>query len=280
MLASLAVPRFARLPRPRYGPAPLPGRSRAGGSGDELADIFDEVDEEIRGEGRRRLVRRGAAAAAALAMLLLVAVGGWQLWRWRQLQASRAVAGQFLAAMQQADATTPGAREADRTAAAASFAEIARSAPEGYRVLARLREAGLRAAGGDNAAARALWDQVAADAGASALLRDYASLLWVENQVDDGDPAALQARLAPLLAPESAWRPLAEEAQALVQLRSGQDQPGRATLRRLAGDIGAPNGVRQRATVVLQSLGEPAPPGAPRQGAPSGPDGRLPDAGE
>jgi len=229
-----------------------------------VVDIFDEVDEEIRGEGRRQLARRGAAAAGVLAVLLLVAVGGWQFWRWRQLQASREVAGQFLAAMQQADGATPGAREADRSAAAAAFAAIARTAPEGYRVLAR----------------RALWDQVAADTGASPLLRDYASLLWVENQVDDGDPAALQARLVPLLAPESAWRPLAEEAQALVQLRSDQGPAGRATLRRLAGDVAAPNGVRQRASIVLQSLGEPAPPGAPRQGAPSGPDGGMPDAGE
>ena len=245
-----------------------------------MVDIFDEVDEEIRGEDRRRLARRAALAAAALAVLLLVAVGGWQLWRWRQLQASREVAGRFLAAMQQADAATPGAREADRAAAAASFAQIARTAPEGYRTLARLREAGLRAAGGDNAAARALWDQVAADPRASTLLRDYASLLWVENQVDDGDPAALQARLAPLLVPEEAWRPLAEEAQALVQLRSGQGESGRATLRRLAGDVAAPNGVRQRATVLLQSLGEPVPPGAPRQAAPAGPDGGMPDAGE
>ncbi len=251
-----------------------------GGAGDRVVDIFDEVDEEIRGDQRRRVARRGAAAAAALAAVLLLAVGGWQLWRWRELQASRAVAGQFLAAMQQADGATPAAREADRAAAATSFAEIARTAPEGYRVLARLREAGLRVAGGDGAAARALWDQVAADPGASALLRDYASLLWAENQIDDGDPAAVQARLAPLLAPENAWRPLAEEAQALVQLRSGRDADGRATLRRLAGDISAPNGVRQRATVVLQALGEPAPPGAPRQGAPNGPDGGMPDAGE
>lgn len=250
------------------------------GSEGRVVDIFDEVDEEIRGEGQRRLARRGAAAAAALAVVLLVAVGGWQLWRWRELQASRAVAGRFLQAMQQADGATPAAREADRAAALASFAEIARTAPEGYRVLARLREAGLRVAGGDNAAARTLWDQVSADAGASPLLRDYASLLWAENQVDDGDPAAVQARLAPLLAPENAWRPLAEEAQALVQLRSGQDPAGRATLRRLAGDVSAPNGVRQRATVVLQALGEPAPPGAPRQGPPSGPGGGMPDAGE
>ena len=245
-----------------------------------MVDIFDEVDEEIRGDQRRRVARRGAAAALALAVVLLAVVGGWQLWRWRELQASRAVAGRFLAAMQQADGATPAAREADRAAAAASFAEIARTGPEGYRVLARLREAGLRAAGGDNAAARALWDQVSADQGASALLRDYASLLWAENQVDDGDPAAVQARLAPLLAPENAWRPLAEEAQALVQLRSEHDPEGRATLRRLAGDVSAPNGVRQRATVVLQALGEPAPPGAPRQGPPSGPDGGMPDAGE
>ncbi len=245
-----------------------------------MADIFDEVGDEVREEQRRRVAIRAAIAATVAAVLLVLAAGGWQLWRWRQMQEARAVAGRFLAATQQADAPTPAGRESGRAEAATAFAAIAQAGPEGYRVLSLLREAALRADAGDSTAARRLWDQVAADPAASALLRDYASLLWVQNQVDSGDPATLQTRLAPLLTPESAWRPLAEEAQALVQLRSSQDAPGRATLRRLAGDVAAPNGVRQRATLVLEALGEPAPPGAPSQQAPAGVDGGIADGGE
>ena len=53
------------------------------------------------------------------------------------------------------------------------------------------------------AGAAALWDQVAADSSADPLLRDLASLLWAQHQIDSGDPSLLEARLKALAAPEN-----------------------------------------------------------------------------
>lgn len=231
-----------------------------------MADIFDEVDDDLRGERSRALVRRLAVPAIVLVVLVALGTGGWQAWRWRQEQQARAVSGTFIAAMQAADAPTPGGQQAGRAEAERLFATVAAQGPDGYRVLAELREAGLRADGGELPAALALWNTVSADPGADPLLRDYASLLWAQHQVDAGDPAAVRSRLAPLMTPENAWRPLATEAQALLDLRTGNDAPARVALRRIASDVTAPAGARQRATVLLQSLGETPPPGAPGTG--------------
>jgi hypothetical protein len=210
-----------------------------------VVDIFDEVEEDLRAERTRSLLKRYGAALAGLALAAILAVAAWQGWRWYQTRDTLAVAQTYLRAAEQAG--TPGA--------ASRFAQIAARGPAGYRTLARLREAALRADAGDTAAALALWDQVASDDSTLPPLRDLATLLWVEHQVDQGDPAILQARLASLTAPDNIWHPLALENLALIQLRTGSTAPARATLRRLASDVTAPEGVRSRAGNLLAGLG-------------------------
>jgi hypothetical protein len=144
---------------------------------------------------------------------------------------------------------------AERAAAIALFEPIAGDAPEGYRTLARLHEAALKADAGDLAGATLLWDQVAGDAAADSLLRDLASLLWVERQLDSGDPALLEARLKPLAVPQNPWRALAQEQLALLDLRRGKAEEARAALRNLAQDVTAPSGVRGRSNALLGHLG-------------------------
>ncbi len=213
----------------------------------------------MRAARSRALARRLVVPGCVLLALLALGLGGWRLWVWQQEREARAASGPFIAAMQSAAATTPGAQQAGRAEAMSLFARVAAEAPEGYRVLARLREAGLRAQAGELPAALSLWDQVAADGDADPLLRGFASLCWVSSQVDGGDPAVLRARLGPLLMPESPWHVLAAEQGALLDLRAGQDAPARAALRRIAADPAAPGGARQRAGAMLQSLGETPP---------------------
>jgi hypothetical protein len=162
---------------------------------------------------------------------------------------------QYLTAMTLADATAAGTSAANRAAAIAAFDKLTATAPEGYRTLARLRDAALKADAGDLTGATALWDQVAADNAADPLLRDLASLLWAEHQIDHGDPALLESRLKALTAPDNVWHALAEEQLALLDLRVGKTDQAKTTLRRLAQDTTAPSGVRGRAGGLLNRLG-------------------------
>jgi len=238
-----------REPFARRGRA-VPGDRRE----NRVVDLFDEVEEELRAERAQKLLQRYGGLIVAAAVLIIGAAAGWQGWQWWQAKQDRAAATEFVASMTAADSSLPAAAKA-RPATIATFDALAAKAPEGYRTLARLRAAALKAESGDLAGADVLWDQVAADSAADPLLRDLASLLWAQHQLDSGDPALIAARLKPLSEPGNAWRPLAQEQLALLDLRQGKTDAARTALRSLSRDVTAPSGVRGRAGALLGRLG-------------------------
>ena len=220
-----------------------------------MADIFDEVDEELRAERAQQLLKRYGALIVAGALVIVGVAAGWQGWRWYVARQDQAAAVAYLAAMNLADANAAGNSEVNRSAAVAAFASLNASAPKGYATLSRLREAALKADAGDLPGAIALWNQLASDPTADPILRDLASLLWVQHQVGGGDPSLIEARLRPLTASANPWHALAEEQISLLDLRQGKVDQARTTLRQLTEDVTAPHGVRGRAAALLGRLG-------------------------
>jgi hypothetical protein len=220
-----------------------------------VVDIFDEVDEELRAERAQQLLKRYGGLIIAAALLIVAVAAGWQAWRWYQTRQDQAAAVEYLTAMSLVESPAGVSDAARNSAAIAMLDKLETTAPEGYRTLARLRGAAAMAASGDLPRALALWGQVAGDSSADPLLRDLANLMWVEHQIDSGDPAVLQGRLKTLAAPGNAWHTLAEEQLALLDMRLGKPDDAKAILRRLAQDTTAPNGVRGRANILLSRLG-------------------------
>ncbi|MCX8134799.1 MAG: hypothetical protein N3D18_12650 [Roseococcus sp.] len=215
-----------------------------------MPDLIDEVEEDLRAERAKRLAQRFGGLALAAVLLLLAGVGGWQGWRWWEGRKAAAAAGAFLAAAQEA-----AAEGADLAAAAERFAAIAREAPAGYRMLARLRAAALLAETGQKEAALAAWQALATDSAVAPLYRDLATLLWGLHALDSDDPAQIAARLAPLAAPGAPWRASAREVLALAALRRNDAAEARRQFDALLADAATPQGVRERATRLLQGLG-------------------------
>lgn len=216
-----------------------------------MADIFDEVQEELRAERAKRLLNRYGGLLAGAALLAVVAVAGVQGWRWWQDRAALAASEGYLAAARAA--SEPGT---DAAAAAGRFAAVAAEAPPGYRVLARLRAAALRADAGDRDAALAEWDAVARDGAADTPFRDLASLLWGMHALEKDDTAAaVEARMAPLAEGNGPFRASAAEIRALAALKRGENDAARRGFRALANDGAAPQGVRDRAGRVLSGIG-------------------------
>lgn len=219
-----------------------------------MVDIFDEIDEELRADRAKALLKRYGGVIIAAAVLVVAAAAGWQAWRWYQAKQDMVAARKFIATMTAADSA--GTNAAARKTAIAEFNGVAATAPsDGYRTLARLRSAALEAQNGNLPGALTLWNDIATDGSADPLLRDLATLLWAQHQIDTGDPSLLAARLKPLAAPDNAWRPLAEEQLALLDLRQGKTAAAKTTLTRLAQDLTAPVGVRGRAADLLARLG-------------------------
>jgi len=214
-----------------------------------VSDIFAEIDEDLRAERASKLLKKYGGLLVAAAVAVVLGVGGWQLWRGYTAKETARVAQVYM------DALRAGTVPAERDAALAGFEKVAKEGSAGYRALAKLRAAALRFDAGDKEAALTLWNAVAADQGVDPLLRDFAVLQWCWHQIDSADGKMLAGRLAPLAVPGNAWRPLAEEAQALVDLREGRKDAARETLKRLSQDQQAPDGVRGRAGGLLARLG-------------------------
>lgn len=260
---------FAPPAARRYGPA---ARARSGRMGQqpaeriELSDIFDEIAEDLRAERWKRLAQRYGGLVVALCVVLVLGVGGWQGYGWYRARLEARLATAYLAAAAEAKPPAGGTDPAMLKKAIPAFETLIAEAAgpgwaagwlanDGYRTLGRLQLAALRWDTGDQPAALALWDAVAADGRADPALRDTARLHWALHQLDAGDPAKVEAHLQPLLAPDNALRPLAEEARALLALRQGKTDDAKAGFKRLSADVTAPQGVRARAAGLLAQLG-------------------------
>ena len=218
-----------------------------------MVDIFDEVDEELREERAAAFLKQYAGVLIGACFLVVAGTGGWKAWGWYQERQDTAAATAYLAAATRAESA--GVAGPNRPEAIAAFESVAATAPQGYRLLSRLRIAALRADSGDLAGASAMWDQIAGDNAADPLLRDLASLTWCLYHADEGDPAVLEGRLKPLTMPGAAWRALALEQMALLDLRRGQTDAARTQFKKLAEDTTAPAGVRGRASAILDRVG-------------------------
>jgi hypothetical protein len=215
-----------------------------------VVDIFDEIEEDLRAERAEKLLKKYAWLLIAVVVAIIGAAAGWQLWNRHKNQQDAAVAARYVAVQNALE--QPGAA---KPAQLATLDKLAADAPEGYRTLARMRAAGLKADSGDLPGAITLWNAVAADSDADPLLRDLASLQATERELDHGDPGQLEARLKPLADPGNPWSALAREQLAVLDLRQGKVDAARKTLQTLSSSLESPAGLRARANALLIGLG-------------------------
>ncbi len=217
-----------------------------------MPDIFDEVNEDLRAEKASRLAQKYGALGVLVLLLVLAGTGGYVWWQQQQVKQADAAATLLIAAQKAADVHAPLKPPAS---ALQDFAKVAATGPDSYRVL--------EWDAGKTAQAVTDWAAVANDASAPPLLRDLATLASVQHRLDTGDAATLKAELQPLLLGTSAWKPMAEQVMAMLELKLGNTKAARAIVKSLVADPQAPEGVRQMAEDLMVALGDdPATPPA------------------
>lgn len=213
-----------------------------------MADIFQEVDEDLRRDHYQKLWQKYGKYLVALAVVIIGATAAVVGWREYSLRQRHAEGARMATAVDLA-------RAGDHKGAADAFAVLGREGAAGYAVLARLHGAGALAAAGDRDGALRAYDAVVADEKVDALFRDLARLLAVMHRLDTGEPAVLLTQLQPLATDTNPWRHNAFELSALIALRQDDAARARELLRRLADDAAAPNAARARASELLAGLG-------------------------
>ncbi len=216
------------------------------------SDFFNEVDEEVRADRWRTLIRQYLPWAISVAVALLVAyfgVWGWSAWRSHvSAKASEAYNRGLLALSAN---NLPSAR--------AAFAEAAKEggtllASSPYQAAALMQEAGLYEADGKTDDAVKALDS-AARAAHDPVLRDLASLKAAFLLMDKAPYDEIEKRLKPLSQKKRPFEYYAREALAFEQLQSpAHVKDARAEFGLLATDFNAPEDVRQRAGLAKQAI--------------------------
>ena len=207
-----------------------------------MADIFQEVDEEVRREQLKKLWDRYGNLLIAGCILIVAAVAGWRGYDYWQKKKAGESGAAFEAAVSLADS-------GKNSEAEAAFAKLATEGSPGYRALARLREAA-ELARSDSKAAVKTYDDIAADKSNGQVIQDLAGIRAGYLLVDTAPYSELRTRLEPLTASGRPFRHSARETLALSAWKSGDATAARQWTDMIITDPQSPNGTRSRAEVL------------------------------
>jgi len=213
-----------------------------------VADIFREIEDDLKHEHYRRLWQRygkWVLAAAIVLVLGTAAAVGWREYETSQRLEESAAYASALAAV--------GVAPEEADAALATLADKGGV----YGALARLERAGVAVRAGNYEDAATQYRAIADDGDIDPVLRDLALTQWATQALAAGeDPAAIEAALTPLTENSNAWRHMALELQAIVALQNGDTAKARELFGTLADDPETPQSMRARASEALAALAE------------------------
>jgi hypothetical protein len=208
--------------------------------------FIDEVTEEVRREKLYGLLRRYGWIGIAAVVLI---VGGAAWFEWQRAQAAAEAEARGDAMLEAVAAENP-------VAALEAIAASGTAEPVRLMLIAAEQEAA-----GDVAAAQATLEAVAALAEIDALYRDLARLKLL-MMATDLDPGQRMAGLEGLSLPGAAFRLVALEQIAMLQVDAGDVDAARTTLAAILEDAGLTPGMAARAEALVEALG-PVPATAP-----------------
>ncbi len=211
-----------------------------------VADIFHEVDEEVRREQLKKLWERYGHWLVAACLLVILGVAGWRGYEWWQAKKAAENGAAFEAAVNLA-------QSGKHQEAEAAFAKLAANASGGYGVLARLREAA-ELSQRDSKAAVAAYDALAADRSAGQTIEDLAAVRAALLLVDSAPYSDILARLQPLTAADRPYRYSAREILALSAWKNRDMTAARQWADMIITDPQTPPGARNRAEVLSELI--------------------------
>lgn len=208
-----------------------------------MADIFDEINEELKQDRMTALWQRYGKFLIAGVVAIVVGVSLSQGYSYYTSQRDARSAEAFFQAILSDDVT-------------ASLATAAPELTDGYALLAEFRSAAAQAQDGEAVAAEQSYLSLAERTDIPQIYRDIALLLSVMHAPETADAGELLARLEPLTAASSSLQGLALEQAAGLDLRRGDMAAAIDRLNKLVALTEIPSGLRQRAAQVLSVISE------------------------
>lgn len=217
-----------------------------------MADIFREVDEEVRRDKALETWERYQSWFIAAGLLVIAATGAYRAYDYYRVKAEETAGMQYEAAVQTA-------RAGNSAEAQAALEAVAKTGPDGYKSLALMRDAGVIAAG-DPAGGVAAFDALAKNPALAAPFQDVARLRAALLRADEADAKEMSARLEPMAGEGKPYRHTARELLAVAAIKAGDLAAAGRWLDQMIVDPQTPADARKRAEELsgLVLSGKPA----------------------
>ncbi len=212
-----------------------------------MADIFNEVDEDVRKDKSLALWKAYGKYVIGVAILIIVGTASFVGWQNYTQSQSRSQGAAFEAAA----ALVAGEKLGE---GAAAFAGLAESGNAGYRPLAALREAEAMIAAGEGEKALLVYEKLAADGSVDTEFSSLATLLAGYYLLDVGTTDQVRERIAPLTEPGNLWSASANELLALSYIKDGDTAKAKEVLALIGNDAATPEDVKGRVSQLLAAI--------------------------
>lgn len=212
-----------------------------------MADIFNEVDEDVRKDKSLALWKAYGKYVIAAAVLIVVGTASYVGWQNYTVSQSLDQGTRFEAAAALMSDNKPDA-------AASEFAALAADGNAGYRPLAALREAAALIDAGKGAEALEIYRGLAEDSSVDPEFSSVASLLAGYYLLDNGSSEELRNQVSAIAEASSIWSASANELIALSYLKDGDKAKATEVLTRLQNDATVPADIKGRVTQMLAAI--------------------------
>ncbi|MEE9208993.1 MAG: tetratricopeptide repeat protein, partial [Kiloniellales bacterium] len=142
-----------------------------------MADIFKEVDEDLRRDNLEKLWKKYGFQIIGLAAAVVLGVAGVQGWQAYDLDQRSKLSDRYGAARELAQG-------GEATAGLDAMIDLSEASGGGYAGLAAFEEARLRVESGDTGGAIAVWDRIAEGSGLGPGFKEAATLFSILHQID------------------------------------------------------------------------------------------------
>ena len=208
-----------------------------------MADIFDEIEEDLRRDRMKLLWQRYGNYIIGLAVLIIIVVAGNQGYDYWKNSESQSAGDAFFEAV--------GADES-----LDALTTLVPNLPVGYEMLARFRIAALHAEDGDNFAAEQSFLALSEDNSIDIFYREVALLLSVMNAPSSVDKNILIGRLSSLSAFPGSLQGLALETSAGLYLELNERDKAISTLTEASKLPDISSSLKQRISQSLSIISE------------------------
>jgi hypothetical protein len=211
-----------------------------------LVDVFDEVEEQLRSDRYRTLMRKWgpwAGGAAAVVLLVLLAVLGWESW---QNQTAGKASITYAAALE-------AFQQGDTAKAFSNFEQVSKTGNPIYKSLALMAMGGMRLDAGEAGEAAKYFDQ-AAKVENQPVIADLARLKSAFALMDTAPYKDTEAKLMPLTGEKRPYRFQAKEGLAFARMLSGNLKDARRDFVALQTLLGVPDSMRERAVIAVATI--------------------------